>query len=76
MSTKQMELIDKENHYQPKLNKKNTHEEISYKKTVLGESTQQHVHEEPSSPLGCKLMERKRQMIQKSCQGFQMKLSY
>lgn len=76
MSIRSIELINKENNYQPKLSKKNTHEEAPYKKTVLGESTQQHVYEEPSSPLGCKLMERKRQMIQKSCQGFEIKLSY
>lgn len=53
---KQMDLINKENNYQPKLVKKGTIEEMPYKKTVLGESTQQHIYEEPSSPLGCKLM--------------------
>ena len=77
MSTKQqLNLVNKENNYIPPLSKKTSFEEPVHKKTILGESTQQHVYEEPSSPMGSKLMERKRQMIQKSSQHFQIKLEF
>ena len=77
MSTKQqLNLINKENNYVPPLSKKTSFEEPLHKKTILGESTQQHLYEEPSSPMGSKLMERKRQMIQKSSQNFQIKLEF
>lgn len=77
MSFKQQtNLINKENNFIPAISKKSSLEEPTYKKTILGESTQQHTYEDPSSPMGNKLMERKRQMIQKTCQDFQIKLNF
>lgn len=77
MSTKQQtNVINKENNYVSAVSKKSSFEEPVYKKTILGESTQKHTYEEPTSPLGNKLMERKRQMIQKTCQDFQIKLAF
>ena len=45
MSTKQqINVVNKENNYVPQLSKKSSFEEPVYKKTILGESTQQHTY--------------------------------
>lgn len=75
------EEFDKENPPHPTLasKKSNAPEELQLKKTVLGENPQivskEPIEEEcPSSPIGDRLLKRKRQFQSKPSHGFMIKL--
>ena len=79
ISNKHSDIFDKENTKVggPQLTKKDKLlEEVQPKKTILGE-TNQHiiVVPEPSSPEDARLLNRKREMQQKSVGGFSLKLN-